>query len=795
MVLARLVAALLRRRTLALLVLLGLVLVACGGLVRLRIDFSSAAFYGGERAMAERLAAHEAAWGIDDDLVLVLVYPESANERAGVLSRPRLEAIAELSRALERDEGVVEVTSLATLELPRPALLRPRAATDDPGSIDFIELSERLLLAELSPANRRVSLERLPVVPTLLSREGDTLAIVVELAFSSDDVQRTAAAVERLQASLDRQADALAGVGLRAELAGVPAIRAGFFELLIRDQLVFVPLTLGLIGLALLLVFRRLHGVLIPASAAALPTLMLVGLLGWIGEPVGLLNQAYFTLLPVIAVADAIHMVARFHEQLLHDEPILDVRVAALGRRDRAIAIATQRVGLACLLTSLTTAAGFASLLVADMPILRSFGLYAAIGVALAFVLMIVLVPLLLSFVPLEIAEASARARPFALGLVELCAKVTTRRPGLVLVVIVGLALAAIPLAARVEIDNKLTGLVDSDHPVRHASARIDENLGGSLGLELDLVAPAGVDLRDPALLERMLGFERWLAEREPVRSVEGLAGWIAAFGDLGGNGRTVPRERAQVDATLAELGRWVPLDRLWLQAEDGSQRTRIRAGLPDVGGKTFTAFADEAERELQRRLAGSGVEAYATGTPLLAYRGVNRITHDLRSSFAQLFVVIAVVLVLLFRRAVPALIALPPNFLPLWLGYAVLGFSDTVLDPLAAVILTLALGIAVDDTLHILVRVREQLGPGDHDRAERAKAVREALRGSGQAVVITSLVIAGGFALNLLSSFPPLATLGLLGSLVLLLALLADLLMLPALIVLFGRGLGRGGG
>lgn len=760
---ARLVAALLRHRIATALALTLAVLIAAAGLLRLRVDFSSQAFYGGEPELAEQLAAHQSAWGADDDLLFVLVHTDDLE--AGVLDRDRLDAIAELARALESVEGVERSTTIANQLVPLPALLRDEATT-----IEFATLVERTHLDTLDPQQRQTWLTRMPFVPALLSLDARSTLIVVELAFSSDDVMRTEALVQDVRARLAERQPELDALGLDWELAGVAAIRAGFFELVVHDQSRFIPLTLLLIGLCLFAVFRRWHAVSIPAIAAGVPTLMLVGIMGWTGESIGLLNQAYFTLLPVIAVADAIHMVARVHEELAADPE---------RNRERAIAIATQRVGLACLLTSLTTALGFGSLAVAEMPILRAFGLYAALGVSLAFVVVIVLVPLLLSLVPVERLRADDH-RSASDALVRGCIRLATRRPGAVLMCAVLLSAAALPAATRVEIDNRLVELLESDHAVARASAHVDAELGGSLGLEFDIILPPGTDLTDPELLDRLLGFERWLAEQDRVRSVEGLAGMIAALS----NDRSIPREPEQIQARLDQLARLLPLDRLLAPS-----RTRIRAGLPDMGGRAFTAFADRAQAELRDRLAGTRVEAYATGTPLLAYRGVNHITTDLRSSFTLVFVVILVVIALVFRSPGPALLALPVSALPLLLGYSLLGVIGMVLDPLAAVILTLALGIAVDDTLHVLVRFREELGEDRRpDRAARQAALARAMQHSGRAVVITSVVVAGGLALNWYSSFPPLQLLGLLGSSVLILALLANLLVLPALIVVTGR-------
>lgn len=804
--LATLIRALLRRRGLAL-ALVALVVVAAGlGALRLRVDFSSTAFYGDDSPAGEALAAYQERWGADDDTLLVLV--RAGPEREHLLDPEALAAIHELAEDLRGAEAVAAVTTVADAPLPRPGLFTEPGeleATDLPSLVERVHADEK-------PDVRRDLLERLPFVPALLSADARSTVVAVELEFSSDDVMRTRATVDGLEDILAEHDGALAELGLERELAGVPAIRASFFSLLVHDQAIFVPATLALIALGLLLVFRRLHGVLIPALAAGAPMLMLIGIMGWVGEPVGLLNQAYFTLLPVIAVADAIHMVARFHEgprrerpKLAADDPrhlddelrapsasgmapiVHDDELDDLPARERRVVEAGSRVGLACLLTSLTTAAGFASLALAQMPMLRRFGLFAALGVLLGFCVVVVLVPLLLSFVEPK-AEDIVGELP-GLGIVDRCARLAVNRPLLVLFGAVVLTALALVPADRVRVDNTLTGLLDGDHPTHIASGHVDDELGGVLGLEFELHAPAGVDLRDPELLAATHGFEQWLAEQPEVRSVEGLASVVAGGAALLG-GAPIPDSRAAIDARLDALAPYAPLDRL---IRERGRRARIHAGLPDDGGQAFVEFAERAEAELHARLAGADhpraeeIEVLTTGTPLLAYRGVNRITDDLRTSLLLVFAVVVVVIGLLLRSFWLTLIGLIPNALPLLLGYATVGLSGQVLDPLAAVILTLGLGIAVDDTLHILVRTREERQAG----VELEPALRRGLAHSGRAVVVTSVLIAGALALNLASSFPPLQMLGLLGAVVILAALVIDLLVLPALIVLLaGRGL-----
>ncbi|GEM_PF-748964 len=826
--LARWVAGLLRRRRLAIAVVALLALVCTAGALRLELDFSSTAFYGEHSPEAERFAAYQRDWGADDDVVLVLVRAR-AGEPANLLTPGRLSAIADLGASLRASpltRGVLDVAS-APLPIPR---LGPGTAL---GATDLRQLIARSPgVPDIAPDIARDIAADTPLVPRLLSADADLSALAVELQFSSDDVLRTRAAVEDLRAIAAEHEAALAEQGLRWELAGVPAIRASFFALVIHDQLIFVPAMIALVGLALWIVFRRAHGVWIAGLGAGLPTAMLVGCMGWMGEPIGLLNQAYFTLLPVIAVADAIHVIARVREQRAADlgGPQAEREHSAphlrgLNPSERAIVRGASRVGLACALTTLTTVAGFASLGLAHMPILRGFGLYAALGITLAFLCVVTVVPLALSFVP----ESASRDAPELPGsrLVQACARLAVRRPWAVLAGALALgALALIP-AGRVRIDNTLSGLLAPEHPTSRASARVDAELGGVLELAFELRAVDGpytqgehapVDLRAPEWIEVMAGFETWLAAAPEVRAVEGPGGLIQASAPLfkptfkptfkpdfkpdfeptfkpDFRASAIPTDQADIEARLEALAPFLPEP---LLGPEGA-RARIRAGLPDVSGRAFIAFAERAEAELRTRVQarGPGVEVHATGTPLLAYRGVNGITGDLRRSFAVVFLIVALVIGLLLRSAWATALTLLPNLLPLLFGYAAVAAVGGVLDPLAAVILTLGLGIAVDDSLHVLMRVREELraAPAENPKKTLEAALVRAMSHAGRSVTVTSVVLAAGLALNLGASFPPMQMLGLLGAVVVGTAWLADLLLLPALIVLLeGRGLTRRG-
>jgi predicted RND superfamily exporter protein len=662
-----------------------LVLVAIAGALQLRVDFSSTAFFGDDAEGVATLAEFHQRWGPDDrTLVVVLGSPD------GDIASP--DAFAEmerLARALEDDDAVARVISLPTL----------RVSNDGPSVGDLVR----------TLPNAIEHLRSVPgVVPLLLSEDGRHAALLVELSTSTDDLERAVAAIGSVEEVIAAHEGRLT-VGL----AGIPAVRAAFFGLTLRDQMLLGPLALVIAAIGLFVALRRVMVLAAAALGAGVPLLLLVGTMGWVGEPVGLLNQAYFTLLPVIAVADTVVFIARADE-IRRERPEASVHDVVIE--------AAQKVGHACLLTSLTTAIAFGSLALSSAPILRNFGLWAALGIIYAYAIVLLLVPLVLP----RLGVAPERG-----ALLHRIARFATGRPLVVIAATAVIAALAVVPAMRVEVDNHLSRLLRPEHPVTRAGAIVDEHLGGILSLELELHDPSP---------QRLEAIRTWADAQPEVRAV------LGPFG-------------SDPQSAIFRAG----------------EIARVSIRVPDIGGKAFA--------ELEQRAADAlgGDDITFTGTTSLAYNGVNRITHELRASLLSVIVVVTVLIGLLLRRPLLALLAVLPNLLPLWLGYAAVGLTGIELDPICAVILGVALGIAVDNTIHIMVRSEELRRGGLTPREAAAKAVQH----TGRAATVTSLAIAAGLAVNVFSSFPPLAVLGTLGAGVILFALFADLLLTPALIAL----------
>lgn len=753
----------------AVLGVLALLLVSFAGASQLRLDFSALSFFGGDDPALAELRAFESRWGAADDGVVVLV---TAEDGGLVLEPARLRTLDRLTQALAGTEGVA-----AVLSITQAAMLRsPGEGLDTTTVIDAmpdVPASDPAFLAF------RTSLQGHPLYqPTLVSADGRAAAVQVELSGDTDDLAAVAPVVERVRAVLRSHEVE----GLRYGTAGIPAVRADLVAAISRDQALIIPSTAFLVGALLLLTFRRFHAAAIPGVAAFVPTLVTFGLMGWTDEPLGLLNQAYTTLLPVLAISDAIHMVSRFHEELR--ARVGPGVVPEPGVRREAIIAAVQHTGAACAFNSLTTSLGFFSLMTADMPVLRSFGLYAAVGVLAMYVTVLVIVPLAL-------ARTSSPApgrndQPDGLDRwMQRIAGVSTNRPRAVLAIAAGLLVFGLWLGRSVVVDNRLTAMLHAEHETVRASAVVEEKLGGVLPVEIDLLGAPG-SLYEPAVLRALDGLSAWARTQDVVRAVWGPAEWIRTLHQAVANQDAVPATRAAVAqlALLAEGDAW---SARILDPSDQS-RGRMTILCEDGGARRMVPFSDALQAQATERLAGTGVRAVVTGTPTIAYRGINRVTEDLMPGLAGAFLVMIAIFAAILRSPRAGLLAVVPNAVPLVAGYAVMGWMRWPLDPSPAVVFTVALGIASDDTVHLCMRTREEVRSG----ASMVDALRTAIAHSGRACVVTSCVLSVGFLLNTLSSFPSLDVLGWLGFATLVAAMVAELFLTPALFALFGKDLWR---
>jgi predicted RND superfamily exporter protein len=510
---------------------------------------------------------------------------------------------------------------------------------------------------------------------------------------------------------------------------------------------------------------------LAPLLAVVVADLWAMGALLLGGVTFNILSVLVPTLVVVIGVADGIHLTARFRD-----------RVAGGQERGEALRSTFRELLLACFLTTFTTAAGFFSLAVADTRVIRDFGLQAGVAMGFCLAALLVVLPVILAVVPLGTARVgSAEARPLRRPLAWLETRIH-RYPMRTLVLCVVFSLGATWLGSGVRPNSRLLEMYGPETATYKAVNRAQDQLTGVIPIFF-YVEGEPDSMVEPAALERLLALEEEMRTADGVVWTSSPAAWIGQLhSTLGGEGRLpATREGVAQELLLAEISGAAPVGEV---LDEGRGKARVIALVKDIGGRETLALRERWQAKADELYAGTGQRARLTGDGLLAAIGVNNLIGDLISGIGLVFVVIALTLAALLKDIRLALLACIPNLVPLLFSLATLRLIGADLQTSNIVSFTVAVGLAVDDTIHFSVAYHEARREG-HNVAD---SIRRTLVQTGDGIVFTSVLLVAGFGILTWSDLTSTKHFGLLTSVTMAAALLGDLVLFPALLHLLDR-------
>lgn len=719
------------RRPLAWGLVAALTALALVGIARLRIDddLRSLIRDGSQGfALVDEVAA---VFGPPDRDCILRVTARSGD----IFAAGTLEAVESLADRLAQVEGVEKVRSIfdARREGAAGAVLPIIPRTTEP-----------LAAARRAEARERALAHPL-VAGQLLSADGGSALVMVRLREGFDGGRQlgpTVAAVEQVIA-------AEAGGPLAVELTGIPALRQQATQALRRDMILFNALGLSLAVILSATVARSLRSTIVACLPPFVGAVWAMGVLGLCGTPVNILTSVVPSLALVVGTCDSIHFIEDMRRSVRRG---LDPLVASAG--------AVRRVGTACGLTSIVTAIGFASLAVARIDVVRTFGIAAAVGALASFAAVTLLAPLLAS-TPLLSGMRLGRSSRQAGRLAGRLAAFSVRhaRPLAVAACLGTLLMAAV--GGGLEADNRVADSLPKDAPAALALARVDDQFGGVMGIDVVVRWPAGVDWRSSEVVAALgQAADAITAEARVSRPIS-LA---SVAGDLPDRARS--RLPAEPFADLVS-----PADRMAV----------VRARISDLGSRVLEGTYDRIDARLADLQASRpGWRFDLSGMSVVSARNIRQLVRDLGSSLLLEVTVIGCILALAFRSPLAGIVSLVPNVFPLTVIAALLVASGRGLDPASVIVFNVCLGLAVDDTVHVLAALSRQRREG----VSIGTAVRRAVAETGNAVVVGGVVLAVGFAAVMASSVPVLAGFGMLACAAVAAATLAELVFLPALLV-----------
>jgi predicted RND superfamily exporter protein len=737
-----------RRSVFALLLVLTLVALAgiydpVRGVARLRVDPSlNEMLPAGDPArrfyeeLLERFGS--------DDVVLVALVSEALFTPEG------LATVERTTRAIARVDGVRQVEGLATA-------VRFRAVAEDVEISGFFD--EPLDSRAEAEALRKELLADPLRAGSLVSEAGEATAILVTFERMPED--------EFLVRGLDRvvlEVARRAAPEMRVVLAGTPHVKAEVGRLLTRELTLMVPIVFVLMSGLSCAFFRSARLGMVPMAALALGLLWTVGVMGWVGHDLNIVTTLIPPLVLALGFAYATHVVARFAS----DEGPGDGR----ERARRALA----HVAFPITFTALTTAAGFLSLTSNGLSVIQGFGVFAAVSTAATLLASLTLVPLLLAAGGGDATQGGARGRAWLDACFEALAGFAARRTHAILVAAGVLCLLAAAAATRIEVNLPVIENFGREAPIRLAYEEVDRLFGGANQFYVMLRGEAPGAFERPEWLREVVALQEWLEQQPEIGGSTSVAQYIEVLNEGLGVDPEPTRRIPDNEELVAQLLLFGANEELDVLLDRAHQVITILVR----STATETHEFDRLARRIDDRLAllPEGIEGHTTGNAILLARSADRIARGQALSLGLAGVMIGVLLVGYFRSLRLGLYALVPNLLPVLLYFGLLGATGVTLNNSTALMGSIVLGIAVDDTLHLLVEYR---------RARRAcgdaeQALRIALKRVGQAITCTTLAVCAGLLVVGASGLQNQAEFGLLGALTLALAWLVDVTVTPAL-------------
>lgn len=577
-------------------------------------------------------------------------------------------------------------------------------------------------------------------------------------------------------------------------LGGVPMIAADMISYVQRDLITFGGVVILLVVVALAVFFRRVRWVTLPLLTAAGAVVVTVGLLGALGWQATVISSNFISLLGITTISLTIHLIVHYRE----------LRLTQPDMGAEHLVFATLRAKfMPCFYTAITTIAAFGSLTVSGILPVEDFGWMMCIGILISLIVTFTLFPAVLLLLPKGEAAANlGNSNAFIRWLGTLC----RWHPQRIAWMCLALAVAAAIGIAQVSLDNRFAEYFDTDTEIYQGMSYIDRNLGGTIPFDVVLQYPPYEEASDEDdffddfddgfedeyperywytrdILDRLEKVHRYI-EQQPfvgkVLSLTALEDFALEFtgGEKLGSLEIVAILGAVPDDLHAQI--------IAPYADPRSGQLRI-VGRVIESGPVFDREAFRSDiRSFAVQEAGFAEEdVVVTGMMILFNGMLTKLLSSQVNTLAYILAVVFVMFLLLLRSWRHAALGMIPNSLASAMVIGAMGFTGVPLDMMTTTIAAICIGIGVDDTIHYLHRFREELARHGDARI----AVAFCHESIGRALYYTSFTVVIGFSVLSFSNFVPTVMFGVWTAIAMLLALLANLTLLPALLVLVHGG------
>lgn len=718
----------------------------------LRFDHSITAFFPKKSVDRQFFESYKSKFGNDNDHILI-----SVTSDASIFTQDFLHQVALLEEKLKTIPGIHATYS--PLSIPRPE----RKAFGG-----NITMKKWMSVRSPSPQKDSIRLFESGFGPLSFVSGNKNSILILALHDENPDSETCGAISDAVHSALQE-------FHFRElHFAGKCLNQSLYIETLEIESLLFTSLA----GLAIILLlwgtYRNPAGVLIPLTIIGLTVLWTVGLMVWMGESLTLISHILPVILLVIGMSDVIHLRTHY----LSQTPTAENRVQAFLYSSRTI-------GKATVYTSLTTAIGFLTLTTSTFQPVVELGMYASIGLSFA---------LLLTYLISGCMVVLSPGRPINTRLItgawldlqlEKVYQWIRRHPKQILVVSLIFCVVGVSGSLQINVNNYLLDELKADHPHQLDFRYFADQYGGARPVEIQITALSGDTLFTVEHLQEIAKVSDFIQRTWGARIflspdlIFQTANQVYGFGRK--SFQRLPNTQDRIDELMIGMmdSDFKIQERRWL-TED-RQASRIQARIEDIGSHQMELFNAEFDAFVQDSIPGRRLAYQITGTAYLMDQNSSSLAENVLIGLAIALIFIGGLFAGLMKSWKMVVISLIVNVFPLLVMAGIMGWAGIDLKISTSFVFVVAFGIAVDDSIHFLARLRRelQLHPVE-------TAVRNSFLHAGKAILLTTVILLGGFMTFCLSEFLGTFYFGVLISSTLLLALLADLFLLPILILTF---------
>ena len=684
----------------------------------------------------------------DDNFMLIAVRREG-----GVFEQQFLEQFHDFTLKTRELPYVVESQSLTKFSYPirTPFAITtvPAIHIDDPSRY---EADKKRLLND----------ERF--VHNLISEDGKTLVIFLKTinSIQLDQAEEFMLSLNELMAQYDFE---------EYHYLGRPYFQKELVAMQKREIIVSAIVSGFLVTIIMFLIFRKAWGIGVALFSIGLGMLLFMGFLGATGRELNAMAALYPVLMIIVGTSDVIHIMSKYIDELRkgHD-------------RMTAIKTSIKEIGLATLLTSVTTAIGFATLLTSRVTPIRDFGINAATGVLIAYITVIFFTTAVLSFFRTDQIIKYGRGISFWDKAMTWAYDYTKRNGRQIAWVSLGILILSFIGIAQITTNYNIINNMPSGEKITEDFHFFEKELTGFRPMEFAIYAQGDYKATDFEVIKEIDKVETHLRQFPTLQAVGSVTAVYKSINQMYGNNNPAAYKLPESEKKFDQYKRMVekvPQMGMNVLVSKDEKKTRITSRIFDLGADSIKVFGNRLDNWIEANTDESIIKIKRTGTGVIIDKNAEYIRRNLLQGLGVAILIVSVLMALLFQNVKMLIISLVPNIIPLILAGALLGYLGIELEAGVSIVFAVIFGIAVDDTIHFLSKFKLARNKG----LNIEEALKITFLETGKAICLTTVILFFGFLVMLFSIHPPSVTIGLLISLTLFSALIADLTLIPLMI------------